>query len=244
MKLNCDMGESFGQWVMGKDVELMPLIDMANIACGFHASDPDTMSKTVALAVEHDVLIGAHPSYFDIQGFGRRSIPHTQEQITHAILYQVGALQGICLSHNTEVAYIKPHGALYNDMMNNLDAYLAVLKASKILNLPLMILANDNTGYQQLAESMGITLIHESFCDRKYTQQKLLAPRDQENAVINDLAEALQQASALIQHQAFPTIDGHHISIQADTLCVHSDGEHAVQFAREMRHLITSQMSS
>jgi len=119
IKLNCDMGESFGIWKMGEDELIMPHINMANLACGFHSSDSTTMNKSVELAVKHNVTIGAHPSYQDLVGFGRRSIACTEEEISAIILYQIGALSSFCKVHNTSISYVKPHGALYNDMMKD-----------------------------------------------------------------------------------------------------------------------------
>lgn len=156
MKLNCDMGESFGCWSMGNDAAVMPWVDMANIACGFHASDPDNMVATIALAVSRHVEIGAHPGYDDKIGFGRRSIPHSSESISALVAYQVGALEALCQLQGAHVSYVKPHGALYNDMMKTPVIFQAILAAVAGLNqqretpLALMILARvDNTQYQQ-----------------------------------------------------------------------------------------------
>ncbi|MFA0081827.1 5-oxoprolinase subunit PxpA [Vibrio breoganii] len=241
MKLNCDMGESLGAWTMGNDAQIMPLIDMANIACGFHASDPDTMSATIALAKEHGVSIGAHPGYADLQGFGRRSIPHTSAQITHLILYQVGALQGICRLHQASVDYIKPHGALYNDMMKDVALFTAIVEAAKQLQLPLMVLATDNADYLHIAQRANVALIHEGFVDRRYTQDKQLSPRGLQGAVMNELDEVKHQAQALISGSTFSSIDNSPIQVAADTLCVHGDGSNALIFAQHLRHLISEQ---
>ena len=241
MKLNCDMGESLGSWTMGNDAEIMPYIDMANIACGFHASDPDIMSNTVALAKQHDVSVGAHPGYADLQGFGRRSIPHTKAQITHLILYQVGALQGICRLHEVNVDYIKPHGALYNDMMKDIELFTAVIEAAKQLQLPLMILATNNSDYLHIAQRANVTLIHEGFVDRRYTNDKQLAPRSLKGAVIEDIDEVNNQALSLISGSRFNSIDNVPIQIDVDTLCIHGDGSDALAFAQHLRNVIGEQ---
>ena len=129
IRLNCDMGESYGIWKMGYDEDIMPLVDMANLACGYHAGDALTMSRAVALAKKYNVFIGAHPSYQDLVGFGRRSILCSLEEIKSIILYQLGALQAFCKAHNTIVSYVKPHGALYNDMMRDENIFKAILNA-------------------------------------------------------------------------------------------------------------------
>ena len=141
MKLNCDLGESYGAWRMGEDDQVMPLIDMANVACGFHAGDPSVMQKTVALAAKHGVEIGAHPSYHDLAGFGRRSISHSPEEIHALILYQLGALQGLCRAEGLTLSYVKPHGALNNDMMRDMSTLEAVMAAIRSYqqDLPLML---------------------------------------------------------------------------------------------------------
>ncbi|GEA59434.1 5-oxoprolinase subunit PxpA [Vibrio comitans] len=241
MKLNCDMGESLGSWTMGNDAEIMPYIDMANIACGFHASDPDIMSNTVALAKQHDVSVGAHPGYADLQGFGRRSIPHTNAQITHLILYQVGALQGICRLHEVNVDYIKPHGALYNDMMKDIELFTAVIEAAKQLQLPLMVLATNNSDYLHIAQQANVTLIHEGFVDRRYTNDKQLAARSLKGAVIEDIDELNNQALSLISGNRFNSIDNVPIQIDVDTLCIHGDGSDALAFAQHLRNVIGEQ---
>ena len=149
IKLNCDMGESFGSWKMGSDEEIMPYINMANLACGFHASDPITMNNSVKLAKKYGVEIGAHPSYYDLVGFGRRSIPCSMDEIQAKILYQLGALDAFCRSENQKITYLKPHGALYNDMMKDENIFKAILEAvsSYDKDIKLMILSKqENVG--------------------------------------------------------------------------------------------------
>ncbi|EXJ12323.1 hypothetical protein D791_00568 [Nitrincola nitratireducens] len=148
LRLNADVGESFGAWRMGQDEAVIPHIHLANIACGFHASDPDVMRSTIRLAQQHQVKIGAHPAYPDLQGFGRRSLQCTPEQVENLVLYQLGALQALCRAEGTEVTYVKPHGALYNDMMKNEALLRAILRGVKAYSehLPLMIMSTaDNS---------------------------------------------------------------------------------------------------
>ncbi|WP_261818234.1 5-oxoprolinase subunit PxpA [Vibrio gallicus] len=237
MNLNCDMGESFSAWTMGQDQGIMPYIDMANIACGFHASDPDVMQTTVRLAQQHKVSIGAHPSYHDLHGFGRRSIPHTSQQITNAILYQVGALNGICALYSTAVSYIKPHGALYNDMMTNIDIYQAILRAATTLDLPLMVLATPNVKLDQLAQQCGVTLIKEAFLDRRYLANGLLVPRSHPNAVLHDWNEIEQQMKGFVM-QRITASDGTSIPIYAQSLCIHGDNPNAMMIASKARLIL------
>ena len=165
LQLNCDMGESFGAWTMGMDEAVMPHVHSANIACGFHASDPSTMRRTVALAVQHGVRIGAHPAYPDLVGFGRRSMACSAQEVEDLLLYQLGALDGICRAEGASLSYVKPHGALYNDMMKQPALLTAVMRAVARFNpqLPLMLLARrDNREAEQLAAEQGIGLLLEA----------------------------------------------------------------------------------
>lgn len=156
---------------MGSDELVMPWVDMANIACGFHASDPHVMAKTVALAKHYNVKVGAHPGYQDLSGFGRRSIPHTAAQITEIVLYQVGALKAFCQYHDVPLHYVKPHGALYNDMMADEEVFRAIAEAVSVFALPLMILATtDNQRYLDIADIFDVPLLFEAFADRSYQE--------------------------------------------------------------------------
>ncbi|MFD2178964.1 5-oxoprolinase subunit PxpA [Veronia pacifica] len=244
MKLNCDMGESFGSWVMGKDDAVMPWIDMANVACGFHASDPDTMAKTVRLASQHGVVIGAHPSYDDKVGFGRRSIPHTLNQIKHLVAYQAGALDAICHQYQTHISYIKPHGALYNDMMSNVKMYEAVVGAVASLpgNQGLMLLASsDMTDYSKIAESYGVNLIREAFADRAYTSGGSLLPRNRNGAVLKDNEAIERQVLQLAKEGTVTSIDGEEIKLDVDTICVHGDNESSIAMIEQLKKALDNQ---
>ena len=171
MLLNCDLGESYGYWEIPADPLVMPHIDMANIACGYHAGDPQVMQKTIALAKQYQVKIGAHPSYPDRQGFGRRSMQLSQDEIENLIIYQLGALAGMCKSQGCQVSYLKPHGALYNDMMKNNDVLLAIFSAIKKYDpsMPLLMMATGRNRYfQQKADEQGINVMFEAFADRAY----------------------------------------------------------------------------
>jgi UPF0271 protein len=236
--LNCDMGESFGAWAMGDDAHAMPLVDQANLACGFHASDPLTMQRTVALAIKHGVRIGAHPAYPDLVGFGRRHMACSPEEVKALVLYQIGALEAFCRAVGTTVQYVKPHGALYNDLVRN-DALLkAVLDAcaSYREGLPLMVLAKtDNTREQCFAEEAGVPLLREAFADRAYLPDGQLAPRREAGAVHHDPERILSQAIAIARGDSFPGLDGQPMRLTADSLCVHGDNAESLAVLRRLR---------
>jgi len=237
MKLNCDIGESFGCWKMGLDDAVIPWIDMANIACGFHASDPDIMAKTVQAAIAESVKIGAHPGYDDKIGFGRRSIPHSKSQISHLIAYQTGALQAICKLYGGEVEYVKPHGALYNDMMIDEGIFSAIVEGiAKLSPQPtLMLLAQvDNTQYQDIADQAGVKLIFEAFADRAYTSEGRLAPRSQVGAVYHSEQKIMKQVMQLANNGCVTTIDGSQLKLNADTVCVHGDNPESVATIKQL----------
>ncbi len=233
IRLNCDMGESFGVWKMGADEQIMPYIHMANLACGFHASDAVTMSRSVDLAKKYNVTIGAHPSYQDLVGFGRRSMQCTLEEIKSIVLYQLGALNAFCKANGTVVAYVKPHGALYNDMMRDENIYKAILSAISSFdkNIRLMILSTPNfEAYEHTAMLYGVSLIYEVFADRNYNDDGTLVSRVKENAVIHDELEVIQRVQFLKEKGFMQSVNGKKLFLKADTICVHGDGENALAF--------------
>jgi UPF0271 protein len=232
------MGESFGAWTMGLDDQVMEHVDCANIACGFHASDPGVMRKTVALALKHDVRIGAHPAYPDLVGFGRRSMQCSPQEVTDLLHYQIGALDGICRAQSGQVSYVKPHGALYNDMMQNPDLLRTVMQAIAAYSptLQLMLLARrDNQPARDLATECGIKLLFEAFADRAYDRQGYLVPRSEPGAVLHDAEQVVAQAIKLASGQALIADDGSELRREADTLWVHGDNPAAVDAVRRIR---------
>ncbi|MCT8127259.1 5-oxoprolinase subunit PxpA [Alishewanella sp. BS5-314] len=238
--LNCDLGESFGSWTMGLDEQAMPHIDLANIACGFHGGDPDVMVRTLKLAKQHGVTIGAHPSYPDLQGFGRRSMHCSASEIVNLIHYQVAALDGMAQCQGLNLSYIKPHGALYNDMMAKPEVWQAVLQAVASYHKPLklMILATaDAAQYQQQAAAAGVNLLLEAFADRRYTEAGKLTPRSQAGAVLHG-AEVLTQVRQLVTQGSVTTDSGKTLPLAADTLCVHGDNVAAITQLTEIRELL------
>lgn len=243
MKLNCDLGESFAVWQMGNDHDIMPLIQMANIACGFHAGDALIMAKTVALAKSHQVEIGAHPSYQDLPGFGRRSISYSSEELTAIIHYQIGALSTLCQSQNTQVSYVKPHGALYNDMMKSLDIFETICQTISTIKQPLKLVIQaipDTTAYQTIAEKYHVPLLFEAFADRNYQANGLLTPRSKKNAVITNIDDILQRYQHLIEHGQLISEDGTVLTMQVDTLCVHGDNDEAVAIVKTLNSAMYS----
>jgi UPF0271 protein len=240
IKLNCDMGESFGIYSLGLDKEVMPYIDMANLACGFHASDPVTMHQSIKNAKEQSVEIGCHPAYPDLVGFGRREISCSQEEIVSFILYQLGALDALCKSYDTKVSYVKPHGALYNSMMKDEMIFKAIAKAiSKYDNsIKLMILSTlKNSYYQSLAKKYNITLLYEVFADRHYSDEGFLVPRSQKNAVISDEKELMERAKLLFEEGVIKTVNHQVLKLEADSICVHGDNESALKLIKLLHRL-------
>ena len=241
MKLNCDLGESFGAWQKGQDSAIMPLIDQANIACGFHASDPLTMQNTVKLAAEHNVAIGAHPAYPDLVGFGRRSMKVSGDELEAIIVYQIGALQAFCQQQQVELTYVKPHGALYNDMMKDTDIFSHVCRAvaSVSSDLSLMIQALPKTqAYQEIAKQAGIHLLFEAFADRNYQANGFLVPRSEERAVLENEQQIIDRCKYLLTKGALLDIEGNPLAMQVDTLCVHGDNKQALVLVSALRQLI------
>ncbi|THG86120.1 LamB/YcsF family protein [Pseudomonas sp. A-1] len=239
--LNCDIGESFGAWTMGLDAEVMPHIDCANIACGFHAADPSIMRRTVALAVRHEVRIGAHPAYPDLVGFGRRSLACSAQEVEDMLLYQIGALDGICRAEGSRVSYVKPHGALYNDMMRKPELLRAVLRAVRLYDpaLPLMLMSvRDNSAAEALAAEEGISLWFETFADRAYDGEGFLVARSLPGAVHHDSEQVIAQALALASGKPLTASDGSALVLRADSLCVHGDNASSVAAVRRIREAL------
>jgi len=239
--LNCDIGESYGAWTMGLDAQVMPFIDCANIACGFHAGDPSVMRKTVALALSHDVTIGAHPAYPDLVGFGRRSMACSAQEIQDLLHYQIGALDGVCRGQGGRVKYVKPHGAMYNDMMANPAQLRAVIEgiARYDAELPLMVLAmRDNTAAQAIADEYGVTLWFEAFADRAYDSVGRLVSRNLPGAVHHDPERIIEQALTLSRGEALTASDGSELLLAANTLCVHGDNASSIAAVQRIRQAL------
>jgi 5-oxoprolinase (ATP-hydrolysing) subunit A len=240
MLLNCDLGESYGSWTMGLDTEVMPHIDQANIACGFHGGDPLTIRQTLALAVQHGVSVGAHPAYPDLVGFGRRSMNLSADEIIASIHYQVAALEGLARCQGIELQYVKPHGALYNDMMARSKVRDAVMRAISGYHrsMPLMLQATPQAGQHQAeADAHGVQLLFEAFADRCYDDDGRLLSRSKTGAVHNQ-QRTLAQVAQLRAEGTVTTISGHILQLRADSLCVHGDNLEAVSAIQAIRKLV------
>lgn len=240
LQLNCDLGESFGSWTMGMDAAVMPYIDQASIACGFHAGDPMVIRKTLALAKAHQVVIGAHPSYPDLVGFGRRSMQCSSEEIISLMHYQIAAIDGMAASAGLTLDYVKPHGALYNDMMAKPDVRDAIMASMSEYHRPLTLMLQatlQNAEHQSAAERFGLNLCFEAFADRCYDDDGRLLARSKPDAV-HSKEKMLAQVQQLANEESVTTINGNTLKLQADTLCVHGDNKAGVQAIQDIRELI------
>jgi len=240
MKLNCDLGESFGAWELGNDAQIMPYIDQANIACGLHAGDPLIMQHTIALAHKHQVSIGAHPSYPDRQGFGRRSMALSENELIATLHYQLATLNGMCQIQKATLDYVKPHGALYNDMMKNAVIFESICKAINqfSINLPLVIQALPNIEpYQEIALNYGVSLRFEAFADRHYQDNGLLVPRSETNGVITDVNLIVKRVNLLKDEGVILSVNDKPISLLIDTLCVHGDTKNAITIVKAIANI-------
>lgn len=239
-RLNCDLGESFGPWTLGMDSQVMPYIDEANIACGFHAGDPVVIKNTLLLAKRHNVAVGAHPSYPDLTGFGRRSMTMPTTELIASLNYQIAALVGMAANEDLELKHVKPHGALYNDMMKNGQVRSAVMQAIAESHHPLTLVlqATSNANiHRQEASAFGLSIVLEAFIDRCYNDDGTLVSRTQSGAIHNR-EKMLKQVSQLVQQKSVTTQTGKQLSVEADTLCLHGDNPIAVAEIQHIRHLI------
>lgn len=233
--LNCDMGESYGAWTMGQDAAVLAHVTSANIACGFHAGDPDTMRRTVRLARERGVAIGAHPSLPDLAGFGRREMAITPNEAYALVVYQTGALLAFATAERTRVAHVKPHGALYNMAARDTALADAIAQAVRDVDATLILVGLAHSELTRAGERAGLAVAHEAFCDRSYEADGTLSPRSKPGAVISDPELAVAQAVALATSGRIAARDGSALDIRATTLCVHGDKPNAAEFAQRLR---------
>ena len=231
--LNCDMGESYGAWKMGADAEVMPYISSANVACGFHGGDPATIRKTVRLAVDHGVAIGAHPSLPDLMGFGRRVMRISPQEMYDLVVYQAGAVEGFARAAGSRLHHIKCHGALYNMAANDEALSEAMVRAAKDFGVMLYVLSNSRN--YAVGKRMGVPVCAEVFADRGYTDAGELAPRDKPGGMIEDKSASVKQALAMVEEGYVTSLSGKRIPVAADTMCLHGDQPGAVEFALSIK---------
>lgn len=237
MKLNCDLGESFGIWPMGRDAQVMPFIDQANIACGFHAGDPVVLSQTLKLAANHKVTVGAHPSYPDLNGFGRRSMQLSADELRQLLHYQISAIAGMAKIQGLQVRYVKPHGALYNDMMRDDLTRHIIMQAVADFPEPLTLMLQGTANHAQHraeAERYQLPLWFEAFADRAYLADGRLMPRTESGAVLGP-EQILARIEQLAANSTLTSAEGTELTFPIDSICVHGDNDAATQLIAKIR---------
>ncbi|TDL31761.1 LamB/YcsF family protein [Jeotgalibacillus sp. S-D1] len=239
--LNCDMGESFGAYKMGNDEEILNYVTSANIACGFHAGDPSTMKKTVNLALKKGVGIGAHPGFNDVAGFGRRNIAVSPNEAYDLVVYQIGALHGFVKASGAKLQHVKPHGALYNMAARDPLLAHAIAKAVYDVDSELVLFGLSGGELIKAGNKIGLKTASEVFSDRTYQSTGELTSRTEENALIEDDHLAVAQVVRMIKEQKVCSTAGMDITIQADTVCIHGDGSHALTFARQINESLQAE---
>jgi UPF0271 protein len=233
--LNCDMGESYGAWKMGADAEVMPFITSANVACGFHGGDPATIRKTVRLAVDHGVAVGAHPSLPDLMGFGRRTMKITPQDMYDLVVYQAGAVDAFARAAGSRLHHIKCHGQLYNMAANDEALSDAMARAVSDLNPEIFLYLLSGSKSIERAKKQNVKTVAEVFADRGYSDDGTLAPRDKPGGMIEDRDKSVAQALAMVTMGEFKSLNGKTLKVAADTICLHGDQPGAVAFAQAIR---------
>jgi len=240
--INCDMGESFGAYKLGLDEEVIQYITSANIACGYHAGDPLVMEKTIALAKNHGVSVGAHPGFPDLMGFGRRNIDATLAEIKGYVIYQIGALQAFAKAQGLKVEHVKPHGALYLMAVEDEKISEAIVEAIAGVDKDLIFVAlagSKGERMTKIGEKVGLRVAYEAFPDRAYTSEGTLVSRRQPGAVINDPDVVAQRALMMAKEGKVVAIDGTEIPFRPETLCVHGDTPGAVNLVKIIKQILT-----
>jgi UPF0271 protein len=233
--LNSDLGESYSAWTMGDDAAMLSIVSSANVACGFHAGDPIGILKTVRAAAEKGVSVGAHVSYPDRVGFGRRDMDVTSAELIADVIYQIGALKGIAAAAGVTVGYVKPHGALYNRIAYDPKQGQAVIDAIKAVDPSLVLMGLANAPILNLAREAGLAVVAEAFADRAYAPDGQLVSRREPGAVLHDAQLIARRMLQLAHESTLEAIDGSTIKIDAQSICVHGDNPSAVAIAREIR---------
>jgi 5-oxoprolinase (ATP-hydrolysing) subunit A len=233
--LNCDMGESFGAWTIGSDAAVLPYVTSVNIACGFHAGDPSVMRATVHAAAAHRVAVGAHPGLPDLNGFGRRDMAVSPQEVYDMVVYQVGALQAIAGAAGVMVRHVKPHGALYNMAATRRDLADAIARAVQDVDAMLILVGLAGSALIDAGTVLGLRVAREVFADRSYRADGTLVPRATPGALISDVDVAVARVLRMVQQGRVLALDGTDIAVTADTICIHGDAPGAPQFAQRIR---------
>jgi len=238
--LNADMGESFGPWVMGNDAALLDIVTSANIACGFHAGDADVMARTFRMAQDKGVGLGAHPGFADTQGFGRRRITLSYEELTNLITYQLGAAQAMARAAGSELRHLKLHGALANMASEDIDMARTCYAAAEKAQPGIVVMTLAGTAQQAAAEDLGLIYANEIFADRAYNDDATLVDRKLPGAVIHDAELAGPRIAEMVREGAIITTTGKRIATRIDTICLHGDTPEAIEIAKSVRNALTA----
>lgn len=233
--LNCDLGESFGRYRLGEQEEILKYVTSANVACGFHAGDPTVMRETVELAIANGVQIGAHPGLPDLNGFGRREMNITPQEAYDMVVYQIGALQGFLMTKGVKMQHVKPHGALYNMASVNRPIADTIAKAIYDVSPNLILFGLASSELTAAGEAIGLQTVHEVFADRTYQSDGTLTSRKQDNAIITDESIAIKQIIKMVKEGTVTSVQGTNVALKAESICIHGDGAHAVEFAKRAR---------
>jgi UPF0271 protein len=233
--LNSDLGEGFGVWTLGDDEALLDVVSSANVACGFHAGDPDILRRVCAQAAGRAVVIGAQVGYRDLPGFGRRSIDVAPDSLVNDVLFQIGALDAFARVAGTRVAYVKPHGALYNRIVHDEDQAAAVVEAVRLYDASLPLLGLPGSAVLRLATEAGLTPVQEAFADRGYTAQATLVPRTRPGALLHDPREVAARVVRMVTSGSVTSVEGTDVDVSARSVCVHGDSPGAVAMAVAVR---------
>ena len=236
--INSDMGESFGAYTLGQDEALLASVSSANVACGFHGGDPRVMARTVALAKERGVAVGAHPGFPDLAGFGRRDLAISAEEARTDVLYQLGALAAFCRAAGTALRHVKPHGALYNRAATDDALARAIAEAVAAFDPRLILVGLPGSAHQRAAAAAGLPFAREAFADRAYRPDGTLAPRGRPGTLISDPEEVARRAVRVATEGRVRTIDGGDLALAADTICIHGDTPGAPELARAVRAVL------
>lgn len=239
--LNSDLGEGYGPWSMGDDEAMLSIVTSANVACGGHASDPETMYRTMVLAKANNTVVGAHPSFPDKEGFGRRRLPYPPREIERFVAAQIGALIAVGALAGHPVSYVKPHGALGNVATEDRDVAKAIVNATRAVDTGLAVLAISGTVLETVARESGTTVFSEVFADRGYTPKGNLVPRGQPGAMIHDTDAAVARLLTFLATGKMPTVGGAEVTLVAHSICVHGDSAQSVAMAGGIRDAFSQQ---